>query len=88
MNELKQLRADLMYIAHRQRALENAISEWSEFMTSELLKQGIRISKHQISDRYFRSTLRETHKQHYEKFESIFLKIKQLFGKRGRYSYK
>lgn len=82
MNDsLKQLRTDLMYVAERQKALEDSISEWSEFMTAELLKQGIRIHKHQISNRYFRSSLKETHKQHYEKFESLFLKIKQLFGK-------
>lgn len=81
MRELKQLRADLMYLAKRQRALEDALSEWSEFMTAELLKQGIRIHKHKISDKYFKFSLQERHKEYYEKFDSIFLKIKQLFGK-------
>lgn len=80
-DSLKQLRTDLMYLARRQKALETAIEEWSEFMTTELLKQGIQIHKHKISDRYFKFSLQERHKEYYEKFESIFLKIKQLFSK-------
>jgi len=95
-DELGQLKVDIIWLAKRQKIIEDAvihledtllefnkaIAEWSEFMTTELLKQGIQIHKHKISDKYFRNSLKETHKRHYEEFESILLKIKQLFGKR------
>lgn len=95
MNELAQLRIDLQYLANRQKIIEDAVirienallefneatSEWSEFMTTELLRQGVRIHKNKKSFEYFRSTLSQTHKEYYEKFESLFLKVKQLFAK-------
>ena len=77
----KQLKADILWLAKRQRALEDAISEWSEFMTAELLKNGIRIHKHQTSDRYFKHSLQENFKKFFDGREDILLKIKQLFGK-------
>ena len=101
-DKLTQLETDLLYLAKRQKIIEDAvcrieyalqefnqsIAEWSEFMTIELLKQGIVIHKNKTSFEYFRNSLKDTHKEHYEKFESLFLKIKQLFGERKRkYKY-
>ena len=80
----EQLRVDLMYLAHRQKALEDAISEWTEFMTVELLRQGVTLHKHKRSYAFFKRSLSETHKRNFEEQESISLKIKQLFNKVGR----
>ncbi len=74
--ELEQLRADLMYLARRQKALEDAISEWSEFITRELLNCGIRLHKRQVGDHYFRESLKDKFKSDYEKFETLFKNIK------------
>jgi len=85
-DNLEQLRTDLMYLAHRQRALEDAMCEWTEFMTQELLRQGIKLEKYKTSNNYFKQSLREKFKQDYEKFESLFLGIKKLFGEHKRVS--
>lgn len=87
-DSLAQLRTDLMYLARRQKALEDAICEWTEFMTRELLRQGIKLEKYKTSNYYFKQSLKEKFKQDYEKFESLFLKIKQLFGERKAKRYK
>lgn len=76
-----------MYLARQQKALEDAISEWSEFMTTELLKQGIQIHKHKISDKYFKFSLQENFKKLFNDREDILLKIKQLFGQRKPNEY-
>ena len=106
-NNPEQLRADVMYLARRLKALEDAfwlqqdknaelidalskwnkdISQWSEFLTVELLKQGVIISKHKRSYGFFQRSLSETHKRTFEELESISLKIKQLFAKVGHTS--
>ena len=82
MNELEQLRFDLMWLARRQKALEDATSEWSEFMTVELLKNGIQLHKHKISDGYFKNSLKDKFKADYEKFESLFSTIHTYFDKK------
>lgn len=46
--------------------------DWSGLMHEEM-------EKHKKSDRYFQSSLKDTHKQYYEKFETLF---KRVFGKR------
>jgi len=79
-DSLEQLRTDSMYLAHRQKALEDAMCEWTEFMTQELLRQGIKLEKYKTSNYYFKQSLREKFKQDYEKFESIFSKVNTLFG--------
>lgn len=90
----KQTEIDLLYLAERIKVLQDAVirtegailelghdlSEWSKFLTVETLKQSVQIHKQQKSDRYFRNSLKERHKENYEKFESLFLKVKQLFG--------
>ena len=85
MNDsLRQLRTDVMYLAHRQRALEDAMCEWTEFMTRELLRQGIKLEKYKTTNNYFKQSLREKFKQDYEKFESLFLGVNTLFGNKKR----
>lgn len=87
-DSLKQLRIDLMYLARRQKALEDAICEWTEFMTRELLRQGIKLEKYKTTNNYFKQSLKEKFKQDYDKFESIFSGIKKLFGEHKRkYKY-
>jgi len=70
--DINQAYNDVIYLGMRQAALEDAIEEWSEFITAELLKQGIRIHKNKRSFEYFKGTLNMTHKQNYERFESLF----------------
>ena len=92
MTEIEQLRYDLIYLAKRQRVIEDAVirmedylietAEWTSFITTELLKQGIVIHKNKKSFVWFRSSLKETHRQTYEKFESLFKKIDILYKKR------
>lgn len=98
MSELDQVYKDLIYLAKRQRIIEDAvigietalvklekdISEWTEFMNTELFRQGITIHKNKKSFEYFRSTLRETHKQNYEKMESLYKRVNSLFDKKGK----
>ena len=78
MTETEQLRVDLMYLARRMKASEDALEEWTEFMTMELLQNGIQLHKHKTSDRYFKESLKERFKDNYEKFESLFQGIKHL----------
>lgn len=98
MSELKQLRTDLQFLAERQKIVEDAVTriedalllynelanESFKFMFCEYFKVYSDLRKHIKSDRYLREALKETHKQNYEKFESLFLKIKQLFGEDKR----
>ena len=95
MTELEQLRYDLIYLAKRQLIIEDAViraedclvetAEWTSFITAELLKQGITIHKNKKSFVWFRSSLKETHRQTYEKFETLFKKIDILYKKRKGY---
>ncbi len=71
---IEQLREDLMYLAHRQRAFEDMISEWSEFASKELIISHLNLIKYKKSIKYFQENLKLTHKQTYEKFEFIFKK--------------
>lgn len=101
MDKLLQLQTDITYLAKRHKIIEDGVirledallayaeevNEWSEFLTKEMLRQGVSIHKNKRSFEYFRSTLNQTHKQNYEKFESVFLKIKQLFGERKNNRY-
>ena len=96
MNEIEQLRYDLIYLAKRQRVIEDAVihmedaliaynkdmSEWTKFIAIEVFKQAITTHKNKKSFNYLRSSLKETHKQNYEKFESLFKKIDILYKKR------
>lgn len=96
MSELEQLHTDLIYLAKRQKIIEDAvirtedalitlnkdISQWTEFMSTEFFKQGITIHKNKKTFTWFRSSLKETHKQNYEKFESLFRKIDLLYQKK------
>ncbi len=92
MTEIEQLHYDLIYLAKRQRVIEDAVihmedylietAEWTSFITTELLKQGIVIHKNKKLFVWFRSSLKETHRQTYEKFESLFKKIDILYKKR------
>jgi len=89
---------DLIYLAKRQKIIETAviniedallafgkdISEWTEFVNTELFKQGITIHKNKKSFEYFRSSLRETHKQNYEKMESLHSRVNSLFDKKKK----
>ena len=90
MNDIDQLKVDLIYLAKRQKVIEDSvinledallayakeISEWSEFLTKELLKQGIQVNKYKKSHGYFRESLKEKFKADYEKFEILFSAIK------------
>jgi len=67
--EYAKLRKDTDDNSIRQGELDD-LADW---MNEEM-------EKHKTSDRYFQSSLKDTHKQYYEKFESLFLKVKQLFG--------
>jgi len=80
MNELTQFQFDLLWLAKRQRALEEALEEWTEFMTRELLRQGIKLEKYKTTNNYFKQSLKAKFKQDYEKFESLFSGINTLFG--------
>ena len=97
-DNIKQLQTDLMYLAQRQKVIEDAViqiedalliwgketSEWSEFLTKEVLKQGIGFFQNKRELNNFKKSLTYKFKEDYEKFESLFLKIKQLFGERRR----
>ena len=101
-DELTQLKVDILWLAQRQKVMEDAviqiedallefnkaISEWSESLTKEMLKQGVTIHKNKRSFEYFKSTLSETHKQYYEKFESLFSTIHTYLDKKKQRSYK
>ena len=78
MTEIEQLQVDLMYLARRMKASEEAIEAWTEFMTMELLQNGIQLHKHKTYDRYFKESLKERFKDNFEKFESLFQRIKYL----------
>ena len=84
MNELTQLRTDLMYLAKRQAALEVALEEWTEFITTEIFKQDIKLFKHKKSYNYFRESLKDKFKADYEKFESLFSTIHTYFDKKKK----
>ncbi len=60
-----------------------ATSEWSEFLTAELLKQGIRIHKDRLSLGYFKRSLSATHKRTFDDMETLTAKVKGLFKKDG-----
>ncbi len=95
---IKQLQTDLIYLAKRSKILEGAIirledallayakesSEWSEFLNKEMFRQFCIIHKNKKSFVWFRSSLKETHRQTYEKFESLFHKIDLLYKKKNR----
>jgi len=68
----------------------NATSIWLKELDDWADEMSDKFGKHQKADGYFQSSLKNTHKQYYEKFESLFLKINQLFGKRraDRYTIK
>lgn len=89
---IETLRNDLMYLARRQKALEDDIGEWTEFMTTELLKQGIVILKDKKSLDYFKKGLQFTFKENYEKLESLFSTVNKYFderkAKRHKYTIK
>ena len=90
--------SDIIYLAKRQKIIEDAvirledafitynkdIGEWTEFVSAELFKQGIKIHRHKKSFEWFRSSLKETHKQNYEKFERLFHKIDLLYDKKKK----
>lgn len=90
VDTLEQLKIDLLYLAKRQKVIEDAvinledalldfnkkISEWSEFMVAELLKQGIQIHKYKRSHDYFKESLKDKFKADFEKFETLFGAIK------------
>jgi hypothetical protein len=98
MSDPNQPNNDILYLAKRQKIIEDAvirledallalnkdISEWTTFVNSELFKQGVTIHKNKKRFEYFRSALKETHKQNYEKFESLFRKIALLFDKKKK----
>ena len=98
---IEQLRADLMYLARRQRVIEDAVisiedgllaflketKEWQEFISMEIFRQYCIIHKNKKSFEYFRSTLRETHKQNYEKMESLLTRVNSLFDKKKKGAY-
>lgn len=86
MTEIEQLRIDLMYLARRQKALELAIEDWTEFMASELLRQGIQINKYKKSNEYFKQSLKDKFKADYDKFEALFLKVKRPSKKGIKYT--
>ena len=84
---LEQLRVDLMYLANRQKALEDAfealaheIEAWSSFITEVHIRGGVNLIKHKRGDKYFKDSLKHTHKQTYEKFESVFKLIEGVRG--------
>ena len=90
-DNIEQLRTDLMYLAQRQKVIEDALliwgkemSEWSEFLTKEVLKQEVGFLRNKQEQNNFKKSLTYKFKEDYEKFESLFLKIKQLFGERRR----
>ena len=53
-------------------------------MTMEIFRQYSIIHKNKKSFEYFRSTLRETHKQNYEKMESLYARVGSLFDKKKK----
>ena len=89
---------DLIYLAKRQAVIEKAVirledaliaygkgmSEWQEFMSMQVFGQYCTIGKNKRQFEYFRSTLKETHKQNYEKFEGLFRKIDLLYDKKKK----
>ena len=90
MTELEQLRIDLQHLAQRQKVIEDAIinledglvdffdstREWSEYLSKLVFKQEGTIFKNKKAFEWFKSSLSETHKQTFEKFESLFAIIK------------
>jgi len=87
-DSLKQLRADLEKAKIDRDLLweclysyQDKLLEFGNSMVSYVSELFELLEKHQKEDCYFKTQLSETHKQYYEKFESLFLKIKQLFGK-------
>ena len=77
---LRQAYNDIFFLAERHVALEDAIAEWSEFLTAELLKQGVRNIKDKKGLEYFKKSLSHTHKQTFEKLETLFKIIKSEKG--------
>ena len=98
MDKQTELQNDLLYLAKRQRIIEDAViniedgllaflketKEWQEFISMEIFRQSSIIHKNKKSFEYFRSTLRETHKQNYEKMESLHTRVNSLFDKKKK----
>lgn len=62
-----------------------SVSTQFEFMFKEFASLHNQLHKHKKSYNYFRESLKEKFKTDYEKFESLFLKVKQLFAKEESY---
>ncbi len=84
MDSIEQLRVDLMFLAKRQRSLEIAIEEWSEFITTEILRCGLSSIKDNKNLASFRGYLKDKFKEDYEKFEILFSKVNKLYDKKKR----
>lgn len=96
--EIDQVNRDLLYLAKRQKITEDEIvilrdvildflnetKEWREFMSTEIFRQYCIIGKNKKSFEYFRGTLRETHRQNYEKMESLYTRVNSLFDKKKK----
>ncbi len=62
----KELFVDIMYVAKRQKALEDAISEWGQFITEEILKTAMSTMK---LDKKTKDSLKYTFKKRVYKYD-------------------
>ena len=93
MNE-KQLRADLEnakvdrdLLWEVLYAYENKLLEFGDTMVSYVNELFELLGEHNKEDYYFKKQLSETHKQYYEKFETLFRIIKANASKRKTDGY-
>ena len=75
---------DIIYLGHRQRAMEEALEEWTEFITTEIFKQDVKLHKHKKTYGYFKESLKYKFKTDYEKMEGILARVNSLFDKKKK----
>jgi len=63
---------------------EKGLNEWTDFITTELLKQGISGYKDEKALEKFKGSLRYKFKADYDKFESLFSKVEGMRSRKGK----
>ena len=84
MTEVEQLRADLIYLARRQRAIEDELTEWSDYLTQEILRQALDTIKDREGLGKFKGYLSQKFKSDYDKLEGLFSKVNLILGKKAK----
>jgi len=80
--DLKQAFNDILALAYTVREINTALSEWTEFMNTEMLRDMARNHKDRRSQAYFKKHLTDSFKGIYDKFEDVYGKFNTYFEKK------